>query len=43
MSKFTISNKDEIFHIVSMEWYKSWIDFIQGKSKINPGPINSPG
>ena len=42
-SQFTIANKDEIFHIVSMDWYKSWLEYINGKSNLNPGPINSPG
>jgi hypothetical protein len=43
MKQFAITNKDQIFHIVSMDWYKSWVDLIGGMTRVHPGPINSPG
>jgi hypothetical protein len=38
----TIDSKDQIYHIVSLEWYTRWVDFIEGRSQLPPGTINNP-
>lgn len=39
---YTITKKDQIFHIVSVDWFNSWTLFIQHSSNLHPGPINNP-